>query len=120
MTVRRMKTYTGQTGYVYQYYFVGKRAAANNEPEAPATEYVFDVSSDRHTFFAISIFLQEQAVRSWVAGHGKELTEAEQYATGKMALFRAFDEVENLASSGRRFAVGAEDIESLAELLNLE
>ena len=27
MTVRRMKTYTGQTGYVYQYYFVGQREA---------------------------------------------------------------------------------------------
>ena len=27
MTLRRMKTYTGGQGYVYQYYFVGKRAA---------------------------------------------------------------------------------------------
>jgi hypothetical protein len=25
MTIRRLKTYTGSQGYVYQYYFVGKR-----------------------------------------------------------------------------------------------
>ena len=47
MTVRRMKTYAGSQGYVYQYYFVGKRPALAADPEAPATEYVFDVTSDR-------------------------------------------------------------------------
>jgi len=29
MTIRRLKTYAGSQGYVYQYYFVGKRAAAS-------------------------------------------------------------------------------------------
>ena len=27
MTLRRLKTYAGTQGYVYQYYFVGQRAA---------------------------------------------------------------------------------------------
>ena len=44
MTIRRLKTYTGQTGYVYQYYFVGKRAALEGDAEAPSTEYIFDVT----------------------------------------------------------------------------
>ena len=56
MTVRRMKTYTGEPGYVYQYYFVGKRPALPGESEAPASEYVFDVSSDRKTTYAVSVF----------------------------------------------------------------
>ena len=30
MTIRRMKTYTGGQGYVYQYYFVGKRPEVAN------------------------------------------------------------------------------------------
>ncbi len=120
MTVRRMKTYTGQTGYVYQYYFVGKRSAMGDAAEAPATEYVFDVTADRQTFFAVSIFLGQQAKASWAASHGRELTDAEQYAIGKMALFRSFDEVEGLAGSARRFVIGAEDIDGLAEQLNLE
>ena len=41
MTIRRMKTYTGGQGYVYQYYFVGKRAAV---AEPSAAEYIFDVT----------------------------------------------------------------------------
>jgi hypothetical protein len=120
MTVRRMKTYTGQTGYVYQYYFVGKRPALAEAPEAPATEYVFDVTRDRQTFFAVSIFIRQQAVRSWAAGHGRELTGAEQYAISKMALFRGFDEVEELAGSARRLVVSPEEIGGLVEMLNLE
>ena len=32
MTLRRMKTYTGESGYVYQYYFVGKREALAEAP----------------------------------------------------------------------------------------
>ncbi len=120
MTVRRMKTYTGQMGYVYQYYFVGKRPALGDAPEAPATEYIFDVTADRQSFFAVSIFLRQQAVASWAAGHGRELTDAEQYAIGKMALFRGFDEVEALAASARRFVVSAEEIDGLAGALNLE
>ncbi len=56
MTVRRLKTYTGAQGYVYQYYFVGKRAALPDDPEAPATEFVFDVTSDRKLTYSVSIF----------------------------------------------------------------
>ena len=42
-----LKTYTAQTGFVYQYYFVGKREALADDPEAPAIEYIFDVTTDR-------------------------------------------------------------------------
>ncbi len=116
MAVRRLKTYTGQTGYVYQYYFVGQRLALEGEP---ATEYVFDVSSDRRSFFAVSIFVQESALRAWAASHGRGLSEPEQYAIGKMALFQAFDEVSDVAGSARRFVVTPEIIESLVETLDL-
>jgi len=46
MTVRRLKTYTGSQGYVYQYYFVGQRPAAVKPSEGPATEYIFDITSE--------------------------------------------------------------------------
>jgi hypothetical protein len=120
MTVRRIKSYTGQTGYVYQYYFVGKRPASAEAPEAPATEYVFDVTPDRAMFFAVSVFVQQQALRWWADSHGRELTEAEQYAAAKMGLFRGFDEIEDMLSSGRRLCIGPDDIEAVIEPLNLE
>ena len=70
MTLRRMKTYTGGQGYVYQYYFVGKRAALADAPEAPASEYIFDVTSDRKTTFAVSVFLPDGALRGWATHTG--------------------------------------------------
>src|SRR5205807_10653794 len=96
MTLRRMKTYTGGQGYVYQYYFVGRRAALASDASAPATEFIFDVKSDRKTTFEVSVFLLEAAISNWAASHGRALTEAEQYAAAKLRLFRAFDEVENM------------------------
>jgi len=120
MTVRRLKTYTGETGYVYQYYFVGKRAALADDPHAPATEFIFDVSSDRKQTFAVSIFLSARAVTAWQADHGRELTDAEQYAATKMMLFRAFDEIENLMEQGRRLPIGAEELEGLLAKVGVE
>jgi hypothetical protein len=117
MTIRRMKTYTGGQGYVYQYYFVGKRAAMNNPS---ATEYVFDVTSDRKTTFSVSVFLPEEATANWAASHGRTLTDAEQYGAVKMRLFQAFDEIENMMSDGRDLSVDAEILEQVLATLGVE
>ncbi len=105
MTIRRMKTYTGGQGYVYQYYFVGQRPALPGTPEAPATEYVFDVTSDRKTTYAVSVFLPQQALAAWASAHGRPLSDAEQYAAAKLRLFKAFDEIEDLMAQGRRLVI---------------
>jgi hypothetical protein len=102
---RRMKTYTGGQGYVYQYYFVGKRRALGGDSEAPAWEYIFDVSSDPKTTFAVSIFLGDGTVRAWETGHERKLNEAEQYGAVKLRLFSAFDEVEDMLHDGRRLSI---------------
>ncbi len=104
-TIRRLKTYAGTQGYVYQYYFVGQRAALATDPEAPATEFVFDVTSDRKVTYAISVFLPETAVTAWATTHGRPLNEAEQYAAAKLRLFRAFDELEDVKAHGRRLVI---------------
>jgi len=104
-TVRRLKTYAGAQGYVYQYYFVGQRAALADDPEAPATEFIFDVTSDRKSTYAISVFLQESAVTEWGADHGRPLTESERYAAAKLRLFKAFDELTEVKEQGRHLVV---------------
>jgi hypothetical protein len=106
-TVRRLKTYAGTQGYVYQYYFVGQRAALASDPEAPATEFVFDVTSDRKVTYAVSVFLPEKAIAAWSARHKRPLTDSEQYAAAKLRLFRAFDEVEDVKAHGRRLVIDA-------------
>jgi hypothetical protein len=118
MTVRRMKTYTGGQGYVYQYYFVGKRAAATS-PDDPATEYIFDVTADRKTMFAVSVLLPDQALQAWSATHRRALTDAEQYGAVKMRLFQAFDEIENMLSDGRSLNVDRDTLEHVLSTLGV-
>jgi hypothetical protein len=116
LPTRRLKTYAGAQGYVYQYYFVGKRAALPDEPEAPATEFIFDVTSDRKLTYAVSIFLHQNAVSDWNAKHGRTLSDAEQYAAAKLRLFRAFDESEDVKAHRRLVIDAAMLEESLAGL----
>jgi hypothetical protein len=119
-TIRRLKTYAGTQGYVYQYYFVGQRGALASDPEAPATEFVFDVTSDRKLTYAVSVFLPENAVTSWAAKHGRPLTDSEQYAAAKLRLFRAFDELEDVKAQGRRLVIDAALLEEALASLGVE
>jgi hypothetical protein len=119
-TVRRLKTYAGTQGYVYQYYFVGQRAALANDPEAPATEFVFDVTSDRKQTYAVSVFLPEKAVAAWAQAHGRQLTEPEKYAVAKIRLFHAFDELEDMKTHGRRLVIDAALLEEALASLGVE
>jgi hypothetical protein len=120
MTVRRLKTYTGAQGYVYQYYFVGKRPALADDPEAPATEFIFDVTSDRKLTYAVSIFLPEGSLHAWNQAHGRPLNDAEQYAAVKLRLFRAFDELENVQGQGRRLSIDAALLEEALNSLGVD
>ena len=120
MTVRRLKTYTGAQGYVYQYYFVGKRAALADDPEAPATEFIFDVTSDRKVTFSVSVFLSEGPLAIWSQEHGRRLNDAEQYAAVKMRLFRAFDEVEDVMKGGRRLSIDTPLLEEALSSLGVD
>src|ERR1700687_2926736 len=115
MTIRRLKTYTGSQGYVYQYYFVGKRPARISDgKESAAHESFFDVPSDRKLTYAVSIFLPHQVVAAWAESHGRPLGDSEQYAAVKMRLFRAFDELEDMQAQGRQLQI---DLQSLEESL---
>jgi hypothetical protein len=116
MTVRRLKTYTAETGYVYQYYFVGSRKAL----DSAATEYIFDVSADRKTTFAVSVFLLDRAVSDWEQQHGRKLVDAERYASAKMRLFRAFDQIDKLMEHGRQLTIGPEEMEDLLATLGVD
>jgi hypothetical protein len=118
--VRRLKTYTGAQGYVYQYYFVGKRPALLDAPESPATEFIFDVTSDRKLTYAVSVFLPDGASATWSQKHGRPLSDAERYAAAKLRLFRAFDEVEDLKTHGRRLSIDAAWLEEALAGLGVE
>jgi hypothetical protein len=121
MTIRRLKTYTGAQGYVYQYYFVGKRPApASGAHESAANQYIFDVTSDRKLTYAVSIFLPHQVVAAWAEAHGRPLADSEQYAAVKMRLFRAFDELEEMQAHGRQLRIDLRWLEESLATLGVE
>jgi hypothetical protein len=120
MTVRRVKTHTAQTGYVYQYYFVGQRVALSSDPESPATEYIFDVTSDRKTTYAVSVFLGPPAIEAWSAARGRALSQPECYAAVKLRLMQGFDEITDMLQSGRRLRVEATEICDLLDSIGID
>ena len=58
-SVRRQKTYSAQSGYVYQYFYEGMR------PHGRGTEFVFTVSADRKTSHPVSVRIEDAALGQW-------------------------------------------------------
>jgi len=88
--VRRIKSYSAASGYVYQYYFFeGNRAQRDG---SPGGEFTYMISADRHTAFPFKIFVKQSALQAWAKQNGRPLTSSEEYAVAKMRLFNAFDE----------------------------
>jgi hypothetical protein len=115
--IRRMKTYSAQTGYVYQYYYEGHRAYHSAGDRG--VEFAFTVSSDRRNWHTSSVFVSEPAIQSWQQSHGRELTLTERYAVAKLALFQAFDERPDPARMRDEVRVRAVDVEGIVETLGL-
>jgi hypothetical protein len=88
--VRRLKTYSAQSGYVYQYFYQGQRPFHSGGESG--AEFVFTVSADRKTSHPVSVLVAEDSLRAWEQAHARTLSSTERYAVSKMALFQAFDE----------------------------
>ena len=114
---RRMKTYSAQSGYVYQYFYEGQREFRS--PPGQGTEYVFQISADRKNWENASVLVGDAALRAWQEAHGRELSSTERYAIAKMALFQAFDERPTPAGMRGEIHVRKADIEGIVESLGL-
>jgi hypothetical protein len=110
--VRRIKSYSAATGYVYQYQFQDVHRSA--QAGEAGNEYVYYVSADRKTMFPIRIFVSRRALETSAKQTGRVLTGTEEYAVAKMRLFQAFDDVGDLAGAHPDLTV---DDSNLAELL---
>jgi hypothetical protein len=115
-TVRRQKTYSAQSGYVYQYFYEGHRPSSAER----GTEYVFDVSSDRKTSSPVSVVISDAAVASWQNESGRTLSATEQYAIAKMALFQAFDERESPEAMRQAVHVSPSAVQAILAALHID
>ncbi len=119
MSVRRIKSYSAETGYVYQYYFESVRPGQSRDG-VQGDEYVFVVSRDRKTNFELPVLLTEKALKHWSREHSRELAGPEQYAAVKMRLFAAFDELKEMERDRLTVAVTPENVGELLAQLEIE
>jgi hypothetical protein len=116
-TVRRIKAYSAESGYVYQYQFQDVHPA--KQGGAAGNEYIYYVSADRKSMFPIRIFVRRDALDQWTKQTGRALTGTEEYAVAKMRLFQALDEVEDFATKRPDLVVDGSNLGALLERLDL-
>ena len=117
-TPHRLKTYSGESGYVYQYYFLESQPRKRWWSRI-GTAFLFHATSDRKQFFVIEVLVEDQALQAWERAHGRALADTEQYAAAMMRLFRAFDE-NQIPEEFADIRVSESNIESLLEPLHLD
>jgi len=115
--LRRVKSYSAATGYVFQYYFY--EVEKSRRGVSPGTEYVYMVSADRKHVFPVKVFVVKDALEKWSARTGQQLTGTEEYAIAKMRLFQAFDEIEGLTATPPELAVDDTNLDNLLSQLDL-
>jgi len=115
--VRREKTYSAETGFVYQYFYMGYREAKRGEDEG--YEHLFSVSSDRASRFTLRVFLSRRVLEQWKKTNDRKLIATEQYAVVKLSLFQAFDEGTDLGGENSEVVVRPEQLEEHVKTLDL-
>jgi hypothetical protein len=116
--VRRVKTYSAASGYVYQYYFY--EVQKTRRGFSAGTEYVYMVSRDRRQVFPLRIFVKQSAVDKWGRSAGRVLSGTEEYAVAKMRLFQALDESQEIeAQRPSDIVVDESNLDALLSQLDL-
>lgn len=123
--VRRVKSYSSESGYVFQYQF--HEVHPTRRGLSAGAEYIYLVWAQQKTGFPVNIFVKRDALKKWSKRTGRILTGTEEYAVAKMRLFQALDEIEGLAQQGPNelprlldnLAVDETNLEPLLERLDL-
>lgn len=110
----RLKTYSAETGFVYQYVYRGYR----DRDDEPGLAYRFSVTRDRKTYFFVTVILSLDAKEQWQQMSGRELLDVEGYAVSKMALFAALDGHSEIRQLQAPVVLSAHDINGHLQTLD--
>jgi hypothetical protein len=116
-SVRRVKTYSAASGFVYQYTFHELKEVRRGFSRG--NEYTYLVSVDRKTMFPVGILVRSDAVAKWSKQTRRALSGTEEYAVAKMRLFQAFDEQPQPAGPWPELEVDESNLEGLLALLEI-
>ena len=113
---RRLKTYSAQSGYVYQYFYEGHRPFHSGGDNG--VEYIFNVSADRKRYEPVAVRQSAAAIQEWERSAERQLSASERYGIAKIALFQAFDD-RTPAEMKEPVWVRRADLDSIAATLGL-
>lgn len=82
----RIKTYSAESGYVYQHVYRGHRIVDSFQ------EHVFSVSAHPGRWDALTVRLAVSVISEWERRNLRVLTSTQKYAVAKMAMFQLLDE----------------------------
>jgi hypothetical protein len=112
----RPKTYSADSGYVYEYWFAGFRRIRRGGQEY--LEYIFDVSGGRVKASPVAILLPLDSLSEWTA-RDRDLSASERYGIAKLTLKRALDRFPNPRSLDAEVIPDRGEINEIADILNL-
>lgn len=110
---RRLKTYSAESGYVYQYRSLGSR------PGRDGMEYLFEICRDRARWLIATVYLPGDVAEHWELGAGRELTSSEKFGLAKTKLVWSLDEAEMPLNESFQVSMSLSDLERAAEHLGL-
>jgi hypothetical protein len=111
----RQKTYSAESGYVYQYVLAAFRQ--HRHAGEGVHDYSFEVSGGRGAPTAVSILLRASVLHQWETEHGRELSASERYAIAKVTLKRQLDASETPQSVPSKVAPDVFDVDDISSLL---
>jgi hypothetical protein len=114
----RVKSHPAANCYACQYSFY--EANLGSLDNGPVGEFIYALSADRKTTFALRILVQQSALEAWAQANGCPFTSGEEYAVAKMRLFRASDEGDvPLAAADVSLFVNENNLGNLPGQLNI-
>ena len=114
--VRRIKSYTAESGYVYEYFYEGHRQWRDDRSRG--VEFEFRISAGREQWLPAAVVVTDRAVDRWQSAHARTLSSTERYAIAKLALFEAFDKQGAPPQAAIEVLVSQADVEAIAERLD--
>ena len=112
----RQKTYSADSGYVYQYSLSSFRHHRGKEP---VYEYAFLVDAGRGPALPLSILLKASVLQQWQTELGRELSASERFAIAKIALKRHLDQVETPGSAAGSVSPDLGEVGAISLFLGL-
>jgi hypothetical protein len=113
----RQKTYSAESGYVYQYIFLSFRP--HRRGGEGLHEYVFEVRGSAGKTSTLSVVLKESVLLMWVRAHDREFSASERYGIAKITLKRELDAAESPTALPVSVTPSLDQIDEICRFLGL-